>query len=62
MNRDEKIEVLARSICSKPSAITPLECRATIEAANPLCNEDETCRIARNSDEQLVHCNQSFKF
>jgi DNA helicase-2/ATP-dependent DNA helicase PcrA len=53
MNRDEKIEVLTRSICGKPPTILPSKCRATIGATNPLCNECETCRIARNSDEQL---------
>jgi hypothetical protein len=54
MNRDEKIEVLTRCMCGKPSAMPPLECRATIGATNPLCNEfEKTCRIARNSDEQL---------
>ncbi|MCX6679773.1 MAG: UvrD-helicase domain-containing protein [Methanothrix sp.] len=53
MNRDEKIEVLAHSICGKPPEISPSKCRATIGTTNPLCNECETCRIARNSDEQL---------
>jgi len=53
MNRDEKIEVLAHSICCKPPALSPSECRATIGATNPLCNEYETCRIAQKSDEQL---------
>jgi len=53
MNREEKIEVLTCSICGKPPAISPSECHASIGVANPLCNECETCRIARNSDEQL---------
>jgi len=53
MNRDEKIEVLALSICGKSPAISPSECRATNGTTNPLCNECETCRIARNSNEQL---------
>jgi len=53
MNRDEKIEVLTHSICGKLPEISPSKCRATFGAANPLCNECETCRIARNSDEQL---------
>ncbi len=53
MNRGEKIEFLTRSICDKPPAISPSECHASIGATNPLCNECETCRIARNSDEQL---------
>lgn len=53
MNRDEKIEVLTRSICDKSPTILPSKCRATNGATNPLCNEYETCRIAQNSDEQL---------
>jgi DNA helicase-2/ATP-dependent DNA helicase PcrA len=53
MNHNEKIEVLAQYICGKPPEISPSKCRATIGATNPLCNECETCRIARNSDEQL---------
>lgn len=53
MNRDEKIDFLTRSICNKPPDISPSECHVTIGATNPLCNECETCRIARNSDEQL---------
>jgi len=53
MNRDEKIEVLAHSICCKPPALSPSRCRATVGATNPLCNEYETCRIAQKSDEQL---------
>ncbi|MFZ3093603.1 MAG: UvrD-helicase domain-containing protein [Methanothrix sp.] len=53
MNRDKKIEIIAHSICGKPSALSPSECRATIGAKNPLCNEYELCRIARNSCEQL---------
>jgi DNA helicase-2/ATP-dependent DNA helicase PcrA len=53
MNLDEKIEFLARSICGKPPALPPSKCHETIWANNPLCNECETCRIARCSDEQL---------
>jgi DNA helicase-2/ATP-dependent DNA helicase PcrA len=53
MNLDEKIEFLARSICCKPPALPPSKCHETIGATNPLCNECETCRIARCSDEQL---------
>ena len=53
MNRNEKIEVLTHSICGKPPAMSPSECYDSKWATNPLCNECETCRIARNSDEQL---------
>lgn len=53
MNREKKIEVLTHSICGKLPAISPSGCHATIGATSPLCNEYETCRIARNSDEQL---------
>jgi DNA helicase-2/ATP-dependent DNA helicase PcrA len=53
MNRKEKIEVLARSVCKKPPALPPTECHETIGAGNPLCNESESCRISQQSDEQL---------
>jgi DNA helicase II / ATP-dependent DNA helicase PcrA len=53
MSRDEKIEVLAHSLCGKPLSMTPSECYDSKWATNSLCHECETCRIARNSDEQL---------
>ena len=61
MNHEEKIDVLAYCICGKSPAISPSECRATIGANNPLCNEYETCRIARNSGEQLDYALSSIE-
>jgi DNA helicase-2/ATP-dependent DNA helicase PcrA len=55
MNREEKIEILARSICHKTPSLSPTECHATIGAGNPLCNETESCRISQQSDEQLTY-------
>jgi len=53
MNREEKIEYLARSICGKSSGATPLECHSSLGRTNPLCSDYETCRIAEKSEEQL---------
>lgn len=61
MNREKKIEVLTQSICGKSPEISPSECRATIGATNPLCNEYDTCRIERNSDEQLDYALSSIE-
>jgi len=53
MNREEKIEYLARCICGKSSDATPSECHSSLGRTNPLCSDYETCRIAEKSEEQL---------
>jgi DNA helicase-2/ATP-dependent DNA helicase PcrA len=53
MEREKMMDVLTHSICGKPPTISPLLCHTTIGGTRALCNEYETCRIARNSDEQL---------
>lgn len=60
MNRDEKIEILTHSMCGKPSAMPPLECRATIGATNPLCNEFEKPAELRGTqtNNSTISCHQ----
>jgi DNA helicase-2/ATP-dependent DNA helicase PcrA len=55
MNREEKIEVLTQSVCGKPPSLSPSACHAVVGARNPLCNENEFCRISQQSDEQLSY-------
>ena len=53
MDHEEKADHLARSICGKPSDVSPLECHSSWGRTNPLCSEYKTCRIAEKSEEQL---------
>jgi len=53
MNREERIEYLACSICGKPPGVTPSECHSSLGRTNPLCSDYETCRIAEKSEQQL---------
>ncbi len=61
MNREKKVEILTQHVCRKSPEISPSECHATIRATNPLCSEYHTCRIERNSKEQLDYALSSIE-
>jgi len=61
MNREKKVDILTQHICNKSPEISPSECRATIRATNPLCYDYDTCRIERNSGEQLDYALSSIE-
>ena len=51
----DKIERLAHDICNKPDSIPIKECHQSFGRRNPLCNEQEVCRILEKSPEQIEY-------